>query len=1046
MKLNLKHHSHLALKQTVLWGVTLVVMVTLLFAGLLVRLSYKPVDLSQYLPAVEELLHTQKYGGVDLDELTLNFDGDFNLIGTGVLFTGPDGQPVASALKLKLSVALRSLVFGQIGFKKVTLDGLAMRIKQTDEYIRIGSYVVQKDKQQPEQAPSKPKLSLINILSRIDDIGYLKYLEVLDIKRTMVALTLAEGHFDVWNITETDLSFTRQKGVGEKITLTGLLKPTNEDTVPFYGAFEHREGADTARMTTRFEALKSRLFTAFLPEEQRSIVSADIKSVEVDATLDNENKIKEAEIDANIGRGVLTLPEIYTEPKEFRSALVELKVEPKPASLNLTIQNLVIDAASDLLLNGAGQVQIPKEGGDVYINSRLLVMAAPLSSVMTVMPDTKMGKTMGWMRENLNYKDLIMTNLEVQLTGKLSEFPFEKVEGQTPSSLFKVAFDFDNLNLHMLDGFPDLTQAAGKFTLESDTITVASEDGGQVLDQQAKNIKGTVSELFSPDPILHATVELEGGAQSALNIIFEKEQIEPIVTDLKGTHKTLLEINTPLNGKPEEANFKATSAFQNIEVVLPFLEKPFKAENLTAHITQDTMEVQGQAELSPFEEVWWPIDFTWREQLDTFGQFTAIEGQLRTLDTPLPKVFSALGVAVNGPIANDFTFHRSGEGKPFDIYIKSNLEAAQITSSAFDWSKDKEIPGSFELLAQLAEDNGFIDIQNIALRAPGAEIMGAFYAKFDAEGRPHDMSFAFDPFIIGATNASVTYKDQNYSLIGESFNFSKIGSGELSTDMPIEDGRYTIDIKQLTFKGGRFENVLGYINRSNNMWASFDLKALVGQSRSPLTIQLIEENEKDELRRRFEVISGDAGSALRALGVYDNFSKGRLEAILNINHEYSAFGFDGDGYILIEDTHLRNAPVMARLLSLVSLQQILQADKGIAFDKIRLPLLMDNRVLRVTKGRLKGPNIGMNLEGHVDFANNNLKFNGALIPATAVNTIVKNIPLFGPLLTGTQGAIVAADFSVKGPIDNPDVSANPFSMVTPGLIKDIWGGISGGDE
>ncbi|MBA43489.1 MAG: hypothetical protein CMF62_05725 [Magnetococcales bacterium] len=185
---------------------------------------------------------------------------------------------------------------------------------------------------------------------------------------------------------------------------------------------------------------------------------------------------------------------------------------------------------------------------------------------------------------------------------------------------------------------------------------------------------------------------------------------------------------------------------------------------------------------------------------------------------------------------------------------------------------------------------------------------------------------------------------------------------------------------------------------------------------------------------------------MKAFGVYDNLSEGRLEAVLNINHEYSAFGFDADGYILIEDTYLKNAPVMARLLSLVSLQQILQADKGIAFEKIRLPLLMDNKVLRITKGRMKGPNIGLNLKGYVDFANNNMKFNGALIPATAVNTIVKNIPLVGPILTGSQGAIVAADFSVKGPIDKPEVSANPFSMVTPGIVKDIWDGISGGDE
>ena len=143
---------------------------------------------------------------------------------------------------------------------------------------------------------------------------------------------------------------------------------------------------------------------------------------------------------------------------------------------------------------------------------------------------------------------------------------------------------------------------------------------------------------------------------------------------------------------------------------------------------------------------------------------------------------------------------------------------------------------------------------------------------------------------------------------------------------------------------------------------------------------------------------------------------------------------------------MKNAPVMARLLSLVSLQQILNAEKGIAFERINLPLLMDDRVLRVRKGRLIGPNIRLNLSGHVDFANNNMKFNGSLIPATAVNTVINNIPILGPVITGSQGALVAADFSVKGPIDKPDVSANPLSLVTPGILKDIWQGITGSGE
>lgn len=1034
----------LACKHVATWSVVALVALGLLFAGILVRLSYKPYDLSEYLPAVENLLYTEKLGGVDFDELTLSFDGDFNLIGTGVLFVGPENKPVASALQLKLSIALRSLIFGQIGFKKVLLDGLALRVTQSEGQMTIGTYII------PRQLPTKENktqpLSVIHILSKIDNISYLKYLEVFDIKNAMLALTLAEKRFNAWHFSQTDLSFSRQMGVGEKLTLTGLLQPNEENKVPFSGLFEHRTGDSTAHISTRFEALNSRLFTTFLPENQRDIIDADIKTLELRATLDQENSFKEANIEANIGKGALRLPELYSEVKPFRSALLEMKVQPNPDFLSLHIQNLVVDAADDLLLNAMGEVRVSENPDELYTNLTLTLGAAPLSSVMSVWPDKRLGQTIKWIHERLNYKELIITNLRARLTGQLKNFPFHVNQQQTDDSRFAIEFDFDNLNIHMLEGFPQLVQVAGNGALIGDEMTLTSETGGLMKDQKAQNIHASISKLFDKEASLRVRTELVGETQPALDIIFEKEQIAPIVTGVRGTHKTTIEVKTPLNGTPDAVKFVAMTEAKNVALTLPFIAKPFKAETLHIRTDDKTITISGHGELNPFEEAWWPVDFTWGEQIASFGNNTNITGVLTSIDTPMPTLFPKLGLNVVGELKHNFTLKRDGEGSPFDVTLNTDLASGTITSQTFEWSKDSNIGGSFEMQAQFAPDMSHIDLQNITLRAPGAEIMGAFYGNIKENGSLEDVSFSFDPFIMGATNAAITFRDKNYSLIGESFNFSKIGSGNLNTKMPIEDGHYTVDIKQLTFKGGKFENVLGYIERADNKWESFDFKSLVGKSRSPLTIQLIEENESNKQKRHFEVISGDAGAALKALGVYSNLEEGRLEAILNINHEYSAFGFDADGHILIEDTYMKNAPVMARLLSLVSLQQILQADKGINFDRISLPLLMDDRVLRVKRGKLKGPNIGMNLKGHVDFANNNMKFNGALIPATAVNTIVANIPLLGTLLTGSQGAIVAADFSVKGPIEKPDVSANPFSLVTPGIFKDIWDGIAGDDE
>src|SRR5690606_20554337 len=112
----------------------------------------------------------------------------------------------------------------------------------------------------------------------------------------------------------------------------------------------------------------------------------------------------------------------------------------------------------------------------------------------------------------------------------------------------------------------------------------------------------------------------------------------------------------------------------------------------------------------------------------------------------------------------------------------------------FEWSKDKNIPGIFEMTGRFHKTGQELDLQMLSLRAPGAEIFGAVYTKTNEEAVLTDISFNFNPFIIGATNAAIAYEDEHYSLTGESFNFSKIGEGRIHADLKLKDGTYDINL------------------------------------------------------------------------------------------------------------------------------------------------------------------------------------------------------------------------------------------------------------
>jgi hypothetical protein len=53
--------------------------------------------------------------------------------------------------------------------------------------------------------------------------------------------------------------------------------------------------------------------------------------------------------------------------------------------------------------------------------------------------------------------------------------------------------------------------------------------------------------------------------------------------------------------------------------------------------------------------------------------------------------------------------------------------------------------------------------------------------------------------------------------------------------------------------------------------------------------------------------------------------------------------------------------------------------------------------------------------------------------------VLGNIPLLGTILTGPEGGgVFAANYRMRGAIDNPDVSVNPLSTLAPGILRNIF--------
>ena len=96
-------------------------------------------------------------------------------------------------------------------------------------------------------------------------------------------------------------------------------------------------------------------------------------------------------------------------------------------------------------------------------------------------------------------------------------------------------------------------------------------------------------------------------------------------------------------------------------------------------------------------------------------------------------------------------------------------------------------------------------------------------------------------------------------------------------------------------------------------------------------------------------------------------------------------------------------------------------------------------MIELRDGRAFGPSLGITVDGEIDRRSDQLTLSGTLVPAYTINSVLGSIPLIGTLLIGRQGeGIIALTYSVRGPIEDPNISVNPLSALAPGFLRNFF--------
>ena len=141
-----------------------------------------------------------------------------------------------------------------------------------------------------------------------------------------------------------------------------------------------------------------------------------------------------------------------------------------------------------------------------------------------------------------------------------------------------------------------------------------------------------------------------------------------------------------------------------------------------------------------------------------------------------------------------------------------------------------------------------------------------------------------------------------------------------------------------------------------------------------------------------------------------------------------------DGELRVNDIRVVNAPVLAELLSVLSIVGLLEqlAGGGIGFSDNIVDISLTPAGITLREGRSIGPSMGITYEGAISPRQGLIDLQGVISPIYIVNGIAG-------ALTSRQGeGLFGFSYQLTGALAQPQVGVNPLSILAPGFLREVF--------
>jgi hypothetical protein len=244
-----------------------------------------------------------------------------------------------------------------------------------------------------------------------------------------------------------------------------------------------------------------------------------------------------------------------------------------------------------------------------------------------------------------------------------------------------------------------------------------------------------------------------------------------------------------------------------------------------------------------------------------------------------------------------------------------------------------------------------------------------------------------------------------------------------------------IDAKEILVNGNKFAqdfNIKSFF-RNEELLRLVTL-SLISDKKTQPYIRAKQKNSFFNQKNYLDIEISDIGTLLKNLNIPNSIQNG--SSIINLTE------FDGKtkGEIYINNLEVRTNKTLAKINEIISLG-IVNSD-FIFFEKSNGSFEVSGKTFQLQNFRSIGSNIGYTSNGYLDFDSNLYKFEGVVVPASGLNSLlgIKNIPVIGKIVTGGKDeGIISATYKASGSFDgNHKFKINPLSTLTPGVLRKIF--------